>query len=194
MVIVGVDPGSLKTGLGFIELSQDGLRHIAHHVIHLPKHKELPDRLKCIYDELAKLINIYQPSILSLETSYYGKNAQSALKLGQVRGAIIVFAKNHNLDFVEFSPREVKKVVTGKGSATKQHVAYMIKSILSLEELPKPFDASDGLALAVCQALKSKETYLTQYENHRRTKRHKSRKSESWSRYVETNAHRIISG
>jgi len=194
MIVLGVDPGSLKTGVGIIDATQSSIVHLKHDVILLPKHYEIADRIKLIYDRLADLIQEYNPVKLSLETSFYGKNAQSALKLGQVRGAIMVLAKNLNLQLIEYSPREVKKIITGNGAASKEQVAFMIKSLLNLPQLPNPFDASDALGLAVCEALKSKYNSLNQGELNG-VKLKKSRKqSSSWSHFLQYNTHKIISG
>jgi crossover junction endodeoxyribonuclease RuvC len=195
MIILGVDPGSIKTGYGLVEVANSQVHHLTHDVLVLPKHKDIPDRLKLIYDHLSGIIEVHKPDIISLETSFYGKNAQSALKLGQVRGAIIVLAKNYNVRLYEYSPREVKKIITGKGSAAKQHVANMIKSILKLQDLPLPFDASDALALAVSQALKIQSpSHELITSTPFKKKGNPNKRSESWSKYLHQNRHRIISG
>lgn len=110
----------------------------------------MPLRLKRIYQELCSVIQTYHPDELAIESAFYGKNAQSALKLGQARGVAILAAVENEIPTTEYSPREVKKAVVGNGSASKEQVQYMIKSMLHLSDRKMLHDTSDAIAIAIC--------------------------------------------
>lgn len=112
----------------------------------------LPGRLRKIFEGLTSVIAKYRPAECAIETAFYGKNAQSALKLGHARGAALLAAVLRSIPTAEYSPREVKKAVVGNGNATKQQVQAMVMSLLSLKTPPKYFDTTDALAVAVCHA------------------------------------------
>lgn len=154
MIILGVDPGTIITGYGIIESEKNTFRHIHNGCIKLPA-KLIPEKLGIIYNQLSVLIRKYQPDEFAVETAFYGKNVQSALKIGYARGAAILAAVNNNIPISEYSPREVKKSVVGTGAATKEQVGYMIKNILCLDStLIIKFDESDALAVALCHAFR----------------------------------------
>jgi len=110
----------------------------------------MPERLRRIHDSIRDIILRFHPDEVAVETAFYGKNAQSALKLGQARGVAILAAVSHDLPLAEYSPRAVKKAVVGNGTASKQQVQYMIKSMLGASDIPPGFDATDALAIAIC--------------------------------------------
>ncbi|MBI3587215.1 MAG: crossover junction endodeoxyribonuclease RuvC [Ignavibacteriales bacterium] len=150
MIILGVDPGTLITGYGVIETRNGKLKVLEYDVVKNRSEKKMPIRLKAIYATLCKVINRYHPDEFAIETAFYGKNAQSAMKIGQARGVSILAAVNFEIPTAEYSPREVKRAVVGNGAASKEQVSYMIQSILKLKETPKFFDATDALAVALC--------------------------------------------
>jgi crossover junction endodeoxyribonuclease RuvC len=154
MIILGIDPGTLITGLGVIEVERGMCSALMYDIVKNSSDRSMPIRLKHIYDRLCKIINEYHPDECAIETAFYGKNAQSALKLGHARGVSILAAVNHQIPTTEYSPREIKKSVTGNGAASKQQVQYMVKSQLKLREAPKFFDASDALAIALCHSFR----------------------------------------
>jgi crossover junction endodeoxyribonuclease RuvC len=144
--------------------------------------------LKQIYDRLCKIISQYHPDEFAIETAFYGKNAQSALKLGHARGVSILAAVNFQIPTSEYSPREVKKAVTGNGAASKQQVQFMVKSQLKLREAPKFFDASDALAIALCHSFrimggkaKSRHTQTPGLKSHR-----------TWSDFIHAHPERVM--
>jgi crossover junction endodeoxyribonuclease RuvC len=150
MIVLGVDPGTLITGYGIVE-SRNGKVTVIHcGAIKNDSRQPMPRRLKLIYDMLSELITRYHPDECAIETAFYGKNAQSALKLGQARGVVMLTAVTQNIPTHEYSPREVKKAIVGNGSASKEQVEYMVKKLLSLQEMPKQYDTTDALAVAVC--------------------------------------------
>lgn len=154
MIILGVDPGTNLTGFGIIKQDGSSFILIKNGLIKLSSNNSLPDKLVMIYDELLNLIKLYKPDQFALETAFYGKNVQSAMKIGYARGAAILAAAHCKVPMSEYSPREVKKSVVGKGAASKEQVSFMIKSILSLKEIKMKFDESDALAVALCHAFR----------------------------------------
>jgi len=149
-VILGIDPGTLSTGYGVIEMHRGRTALIACGLVRNAPGKPMPLRLKLIHESLALVIRKFRPDQVAVETAFYGKNAQSALKLGQARGVAILAAVTADLPLAEYSPREVKKAVVGNGNASKQQVQYMVRSFLSLGEAPASFDITDALAVAIC--------------------------------------------
>ena len=148
--IIGIDPGSVCTGFGVID--SDGLRH--HYVAsgHIKvTGDELPARLGCIFDEVSSLIRQWQPKSMGIEQVFVNKNVDSALKLGQARGAAICAGVNAQLSVGEYAPRAIKKAVVGNGSADKEQIQQMMKILLKLDFVPQS-DEADGLAIALCHA------------------------------------------
>lgn len=148
--IIGIDPGSRCTGFGVID--SDGLRHsyVSSGYIKI-KGDELPDRLGYIFNEVGKVIAKWQPLTMGVEQVFVNKNVDSALKLGQARGAAICAGINARLDVGEYTPRAIKKAVVGNGSADKEQIQQMMKLLLKLDFVPQS-DEADGLAIALCHA------------------------------------------
>jgi crossover junction endodeoxyribonuclease RuvC len=155
MIILGVDPGTIVTGYGVIEERNGKFKVLTFDVIKNRSDQSMPIRLRAIYSGLSKVIERYHPDEFAIETAFYGKNAQSAMKLGHARGVSILAAVNAEIPTSEYSPREVKRSVVGSGAASKEQVSYMIQSILGLKAAPKYFDATDALAVAICHYHKS---------------------------------------
>jgi len=150
-VILGVDPGSRKTGFGVIESNSNKLHYVASGVIRIDENLTFPLRLKVIFSQLNKIISLYSPSEFAIEQVFLAKNANSALKLGQARGAAIVAAVNRDIPVFEYEARKVKKAIVGNGAADKNQVQHMVKVLLSLSSMPQE-DAADALAIAMCHA------------------------------------------
>ncbi|MAT38069.1 MAG: crossover junction endodeoxyribonuclease RuvC [Ectothiorhodospiraceae bacterium] len=153
MIILGVDPGSRRTGYGVIACRGNSFSRIDSGTIMLESFKTLPERLHALHQRLDELIREHTPDAFSLETAFYNKNVQSTLKLGHVRGVAMLCAAQHGLDIYEYSPREVKRAVTGNGGAAKQQIEYMVKNLLAFEGEFAHDDEADGIALALCHAL-----------------------------------------
>ena len=149
-IVLGIDPGTLVTGYGVILRQRNSLRLLGSGTVRNPAAASMPLRLKRIYQELCSVIQTYHPDELAIESAFYGKNAQSALKLGQARGVAILAAVENEIPTTEYSPREVKKAVVGNGSASKEQVQYMIKSMLHLSDRKMLHDTSDAIAIAIC--------------------------------------------
>jgi len=148
--IIGIDPGSRTTGYGILDT--DGFRHqyITSGFIHI-KGENLAERLGMIFREVGVVIAQWQPQAMAIEQVFMSKNADSALKLGQARGAAICAAVNADIVVDEYSPRTIKKAVVGSGAADKEQIQHMIKMLLSLDDRPQS-DEADALAIAMCHA------------------------------------------
>ena len=148
--ILGVDPGSRKTGFGIIELDGQNIHHVINGRL-MVEHDNFPDRLKQIFEGLADIIQRYQPDMMAIEKVFLHKNPDSALKLGQARGAAICAGVSQNLAVYEYTATQIKKAVVGSGHAKKEQVQYMMSVILSLSDSPDE-DAADALACALTHA------------------------------------------
>lgn len=150
-LILGVDPGSRKTGFGVINAVSGRLEYVASGVIRIPDHLALADRLKVIYDGISSVIDSHMPNEFAIEQVFMAKSAGSALKLGQARGAAIVAAVTQDLPVAEYEARKVKQSIAGTGSADKLQIQHMVKTLLKLTASPQE-DAADALAVAICHA------------------------------------------
>lgn len=185
MRIIGIDPGTTITGIGIIDHKNGHSSLIYHTSIILNKKDSLPERLKIIYDNCLECISKYRPEEFAIETAFYGKNIQSTLKLGQARGVAIIAALNSNLKVSEYSPREIKKSVTGNGASSKEQVQYMIKTILSLKNEIMSVDSSDAIAIALC--------HIHSLQNYSGTTGSLKKTGNSWKSFADKNPDRIIS-
>jgi crossover junction endodeoxyribonuclease RuvC len=149
LIVLGVDPGTLVTGYGVVARNGGMIRAVAFGTIRNAAADRMPVRLQRIHCALRDLIAEHNPDEFAIESAFYGKNAQSALKLGHARGVSILAAVDREIPTTEYSPREVKKAVVGSGTASKEQVRYMVTRLLELETT-LVLDASDALAIAVC--------------------------------------------
>ncbi len=148
MRILGIDPGSRFTGYGIIEVDGDRVSPVHYGVVKTGG-GEFPQRLGIIFKGIVEVIQEYAPQEVAVENVFMSKNASSALKLGQARGAAICAAVSNDLPVAEYSPRSVKQAIVGRGGADKVQVQHMIKILLRLQEIPAE-DAADALAVALC--------------------------------------------
>jgi len=146
--ILGIDPGSINTGYGIVDQDGQKISHIAHGCIKL-KGKTIPERLHYLHDALSALIHEHQPDEAAIEQVFVHVNVQSALKLGQARGAALVALARYGLSISEYSPKSIKQTATGYGSASKAQIQFMMRSQLRLTSQPQA-DAADALAIAIC--------------------------------------------
>ncbi len=149
-LILGIDPGSRRTGYGLINAVGASLEYVDHGCIQLPI-EALPGRLKLIFDGISAIIRQHCPQMVAVEQVFMAKNAGSALKLGQARGAAITAAVNCNLPVAEYSARQIKQAVVGSGAARKEQVQHMVRLLLALNQTPQE-DSADALATAICHA------------------------------------------
>jgi crossover junction endodeoxyribonuclease RuvC len=150
LIVLGIDPGTLVTGYGVVARRNGMLTLVACGAIKNPSDQTMSLRLKKIFDNLQKLIATFHPDECAIESAFYGKNAQSALKLGHARGVAMLAAVQQQIPMSEYSPREVKKSVVGNGAASKEQVQYMVRSLLHLPNSRMVHDASDAVAIALC--------------------------------------------
>jgi crossover junction endodeoxyribonuclease RuvC len=148
--VFGIDPGSNRTGYGCID--SDGRRHqlIGCGAVTAGAGATFPDQLSIIYRELSALLAEHRPECVAIENIFYATNARSALKLGHARGVAMLAAIEAGVTVVEYTPAEIKRSVVGYGRAEKTQVAQMVKMLLGLDTIPKPHDATDALAVAIC--------------------------------------------
>lgn len=149
-IILGIDPGSRVTGYGLINVVGNKFEYVACGCIRTET-DPLPERLKSIFEGLVEIIERYSPQQAAIEEVFMGRNAGSALKLGQARGSAMVACLSHELPIEEYSARQVKKAVVGAGGADKTQVQHMVKALLSISDNIAE-DAADALAVAICHA------------------------------------------
>lgn len=151
MRVLGIDCGTEYTGYGVVELGSDGkLLCLTCGAIKLSPREPLPARLATIFQRLGALIEEHHPDNVAIEEVFYALNVKSALKLGQVRGVAMLAASAAGLEVSEYAPLSIKSAVVGYGRAEKQQVQQMVMRLLNLEEIPRPPDAADALAIAIC--------------------------------------------
>jgi crossover junction endodeoxyribonuclease RuvC len=146
--IIGIDPGSRRTGYGIVDMSGTTINYVTSGIIRLPE-ESLPERLQLIFNAVSQLIQEYNPEAMSIEDVFMSINPRGALKLGQARGAAILAGTNAKLPVSEYSPRSVKLAVVGTGAADKKQIQMMVASLLKLSSEPSE-DAADALAVAIC--------------------------------------------
>ena len=149
-LILGIDPGSQKTGFGIISHEGGRSEYVTSGIIRLPR-TALPERLKIIFDSVSEIVEQYCPQELAIEEVFMARDAKAAIKLGQARGAAIVACVNKSMPVYEYAAKSIKQAVVGTGNADKQQVQHMVKSLLKLPAAPKE-DAADALVAALCHA------------------------------------------
>lgn len=154
-LVLGIDPGTAVTGYGVVERSsRGGLRLVECGVIRTSPRSPLPLRLREIYQGITEVLERHAPTAVAVEGVFFGKNARSAVTLGQARGAILLAAALYERDVAEYSPAEVKSAIVGTGRATKDQIGFMTQKLLRLREPPRPDDAADGVAIALCHCFR----------------------------------------
>lgn len=154
-IILGIDPGTIVMGYGIIQIQDKVIKTLAIGVIKLDKFDDHAIRLQKIFERTIEIIEEYNPDELAIEAPFFGKNVQSMLKLGRAQGVAIAAAMQAGLKVTEYSPKKVKQSITGNGNADKEQVWKMLQTVLSVEEKPQYFDATDALAVALCHFYQS---------------------------------------
>ncbi len=149
-IILGIDPGSNIMGFGVINASGKEPGYIDMGVLDIRKEADQYQKLNAIFRTTVRLIENYKPVELAIEAPFFGKNVQSMLKLGRAQGVAIAAALSMDLPVFEYAPRKIKLSITGVGQASKEQVAAMLERMFKIPDIPKNFDATDGLAAAVC--------------------------------------------
>lgn len=150
MIILGIDPGMAIVGYGVVEEKNNMLRPIDFGAITTPPTMEIPQRLVTIYDAIQELIARFQPDEMAIEELFFNKNVKTAITIGHARGVAVLAAAKTGLSLYEYTPLQVKQSVVGYGRAEKAQVQQMVKALLGLKDIPKPDDAADALAVAIC--------------------------------------------
>jgi len=148
--VLGLDPGTATTGFGLVEESDNSLKAVEYGVILTPANLPMPQRLRLIFLRVSELLEQFRPEAVSVEKLFFNRNVTTALSVGQARGVALLAAANTDLPVFEYTPLEVKQAISGFGRASKDQVQQMVRLILQLEQIPKPDDAADALAIAIC--------------------------------------------
>lgn len=149
-IALGIDPGTAIVGYAIVESRDSTLSMIACDVITTPAHMPLAERLQSIYQHLIEIIGTYHPQESAMEELFFAKNARTAMTVGQARGVAMLALANAGLPISEYTPKQVKQAVTGYGGARKEQVGEMVRIILNLPSIPRPDDAADAAAVAIC--------------------------------------------
>ncbi|MGN0961530.1 MAG: crossover junction endodeoxyribonuclease RuvC [Christensenellales bacterium] len=152
MIILGIDPGLAIVGFGVLEKQKSKVDVIDYGVINTPKEDTLPQRLDKIYKGMCALIDKYKPEQVAIEELFFNTNTTTGIAVAEARGVIILACMNKGCKLFEYTPLQIKQALTGNGRADKHQVQFMVKAILKLNAVPKPDDAADGLAAALCHS------------------------------------------
>ncbi len=160
MIILGIDPGYATVGYGVIEYNGNSFRTIDYGAVTSPANLSFPRRLEMVYDGICELCEKFKPDAVSVEELFFNTNLKTGIAVSHGRGVILLAIKKCNIPFYEYTPLQVKQSVVGYGRAEKKQVMIMTKTLLGLEKIPKPDDAADALALAICHAHAAKSQLL----------------------------------
>lgn len=162
MLVIGIDPGTATTGYGLVREDRNGsLAAIAFGVVTTPPDLPMPQRLQLLHAELNEILQLHQPDSGAVEQLFFQTNVKTAISVGQGRGVALLCLAQAGLDVGEYTPLEVKQAVTGYGKADKRQVQEMVRVLLQLDERPKPDDAADALAVAICHLHSAKFAALS---------------------------------
>ena len=164
-IVLGIDPGTNIMGYGILGLSKNKIVFADMGIVSLTKIKDVYLKLKEIHHQTRNLIEKYAPDELAIEAPFYGKNVQSMLKLGRAQGVAISAALQNDIPIFEYAPRKIKLAITGVGSASKEQVANMLKNILKITIQEESYDATDGLAVALCHFYQRNSISTSSYSN-----------------------------
>ena len=178
-IILGIDPGTTIMGFGLIRVVSKKMELIQMSELNLVKYKDHYLKLKLVFERTIELIDNYKPDEIAIEAPFFGKNVQSMLKLGRAQGVAMIAGLSREIPITEYSPKKIKKSITGNGNASKEQVAKMLQNLLKIENLPKNLDATDGLAAAVCHF-------------YNEGKLSSNKKYSSWSSYVSQNKDKLV--
>jgi crossover junction endodeoxyribonuclease RuvC len=161
MLALGIDPGTATTGYGLVRIHPDGsLLAVKYGVITTPKNTPAPDRLAILHQQLRDLLQEHHPDTAAVEKLFFQRNVTTAISVGQARGVTLLALAQAGLEVFEYTPNEVKQAVAGYGSAGKRQVQEMVRVLLSLDDIPKPDDAADALAVAICHLHSARTLHL----------------------------------
>lgn len=151
MLVIGIDPGTATTGYGLVrELKDGGLEAVDYGVILTPAGTPMPERLDQLYQQLNEILLLHQPASGAVEKLFFQRNVTTAISVGQARGVALLALAQAGLGVSEYTPMQIKQAVAGYGGADKQQVQQMVRALLNLDDIPRPDDAADALAVAIC--------------------------------------------
>lgn len=153
--ILGIDPGFATIGFGYIASDRGSVQMLRYGAVTTPAGMEFSQRLKLIYDDMTELLELLKPDVVSIEELFFNTNITTGIQVAHGRGVILLACTNCGIPIFEYTPLQVKQAVAGYGRAEKRQVMDMTKRLLHLEKMPRPDDAADGLALALCHARSS---------------------------------------
>jgi crossover junction endodeoxyribonuclease RuvC len=155
---LGIDPGTATMGWGVVRWGSPGnkLAYVRHGAITTPADWEMPQRLGALFDGVTELVREYRPEVVSIEQLFFNTNVTTAMTVGQARGVAMLAAYREGVEVAEYTPLQIKQAITSYGRADKRQMQEMVKALLNLRETPKPDDAADGLAAAICHAFSAR--------------------------------------
>lgn len=191
-IILGIDPGTQILGYSVLEIIEEKPRVVILDVLYLKKISDFNLRIRKIFDSTLRIIDTFHPDHLAIEAPFFGKNVQSMLKLGRAQGVAIAAAMSRDLSYSEYEPATIKQIVTGNGTATKDQVAMMLRSILQFPDESQYYDATDALAVAYTCYMERCNP-LADIRNQLMVKKKRQPKSrrQSWAEYVGQNPERV---
>jgi len=153
MRILGIDPGTGILGFGVIDVEKGNIQMVDAGVIRTPVKEDDAVRLQTIYEELTDIIAQNKPQVMSVEKLFFSQNVTTAMSVSQARGIVLLTGKQANMEIFEYTPQQIKQAVTGYGKADKKQIQEMVRTILKLNEVPKPDDCADALAAAITHSM-----------------------------------------
>ena len=177
-IILGIDPGTSVMGFGLIKVIGKKMEFLQLNELQLSKYDDHYIKLRIIFERTIELIDTHHPDEIAIEAPFFGKNVQSMLKLGRAQGVAMAAGLSRQIPITEYEPRKIKMAITGNGAASKEQVAKMLQQLLSLKELPKNLDSTDGLAAAVCHFFNSGKVEI-------------GKSYSGWEAFVKQNGQRI---
>lgn len=177
-IILGIDPGTTIMGFGILKVKDKKMNLVQMNELNLTKYKDHYLKLKLVFERTLSLIEEHSPDEIAIEAPFFGKNVQSMLKLGRAQGVAMAAGLSREIPITEYSPKKIKKSITGNGNASKEQVAKMLQNLLAIKNLPKNLDATDGLAAAVCHFYNSNSVL-------------DGKKYSGWSSFVKKNKDKI---
>jgi crossover junction endodeoxyribonuclease RuvC len=160
MIIMGIDPGTHRLGYGAVHVAGSKLTAITYGCIEPKKDVLAGDRLLEIFDSITRLVSDIKPDSVAIEELFFAKNVTTGLHVAEARGVVILAARQAQVPIAEYKPNAIKSAVAGYGLAQKPQMQKMVQMLLGLKELPKPDDAADGLAIAICHAVLGRQAQL----------------------------------
>ena len=156
MIVLGIDPGYAIVGCGVVEYKNNHFRVITYGAITTEAHTPFNERIEKIFDEANELIQKCRPDAMAIEKLFFNTNQKTAIDVAQARGALVLAAQKNNVPIFEYTPLQIKQALTGYGRADKNQIQQMVKTTLRLKAIPRPDDAADALAVALCHAQTNK--------------------------------------